>query len=195
MKKMETNTELVVIGGSAGSLEVILDMIKKLDEEISFAIILIVHRKAQSVSILPTLLQQFSSIEVIEIEDKAEIQNNRIYIVPADYHLLFENKHLVSLDSSEKMNYSRPSIDVTFKSAAEMYGESLVGILLSGANADGVEGLQYIKKNRGSVWIQDPDTAEVNYMPRHAVEGVAYDLIITPEDLAKNINKLNKLYN
>ncbi|WP_234047744.1 chemotaxis protein CheB [Chryseobacterium paridis] len=190
---MDVNTELVVIGGSAGSLEVILDMIKKLDSEISFAIILVVHRKAQSVSILPTLLQQFSPIEVTEIEDKTEIENNHIYIVPADYHLLFESKHLVSLDSSEKMNYSRPSIDVTFKSAAEIYGESLIGILLSGANADGVEGLQYIKRNKGAVWIQDPDTAEVNYMPKHAIEGVAYDLIISPTDLAEHINGLNKL--
>ena len=188
---MEIKTELVVIGGSAGSLEVILEMIKNLDQNISFAILLVVHRKAQSVSVLPTLLQQFSSIEVTEIDDKIEIQSNHIYIVPADYHLLFENKQLVSLDSSEKMNYSRPSIDVTFKSAAEMYGKSLVGILLSGANADGVEGLQYIKKNEGTVWIQDPDTAEVNYMPKHAIEGVMYDLIITPKDLAAHINQLN----
>ncbi|ASK32632.1 chemotaxis protein CheB [Chryseobacterium sp. T16E-39] len=189
---MKVNTELVVIGGSAGSLEVILDMIKGLNEKISFAIILVVHRKAQSVSVLPTLLQQFSPIEVTEIEDKIEIKSNQMYIVPADYHLLFEDKHLVSLDSSEKMNYSRPSIDVTFKSAAEMYGKSLVGILLSGANADGVEGLQYIKRNNGTVWIQDPDTAEVNYMPKHAVEEVVYDLIITPENLAGHINQLNR---
>lgn len=192
MEEIEENIELVVIGGSAGSLEVILDMVKKLDHKISFPIILVVHRKSQSVSILPTLLQQFSSIEVTEIEDKTEINNNQIYIVPADYHLLFESKELVSLDSSEKMNYSRPSIDVIFKSAAEIYGKSLVGILLSGANADGVEGLQYIKKNHGRVWIQDPDTAEVNYMPRHAVEGVSYDLIITPENLAECINQLNR---
>ncbi|MDC8103481.1 chemotaxis protein CheB [Chryseobacterium sp. PTM-20240506] len=192
MKEIEENIELIVIGGSAGSLEVILDMVKKLDHKISFPIILVVHRKSQSVSILPTLLQQFSSIEVTEIEDKTEINNNQIYIVPADYHLLFESKELVSLDSSEKMNYSRPSIDVTFKSASEIYGKSLVGILLSGANADGVEGLQYIKKNHGRVWIQDPDTAEVNYMPRHAVEGVSYDLIITPENLAECINQLNR---
>lgn len=109
------------------------------------------HRKAHSASILPVLLQQFSAMEVIEIEDKTEIKNNKLYIVPADYHLLFEDKKIMSLDSSEKMNYSRPSIDVTFKSAAEIYGENLVGVLLSGANADGVEGLHYIKKQRKSL--------------------------------------------
>jgi len=186
-------TEMIVIGGSAGSLQVIMEMIKNLDESPGFPIVLVVHRKAHSMSILPTLLQQFTPMEVIEIEDKTEIQKNKIYIVPADYHLLFEDKMTVSLDSSEKMNYSRPSIDVTLKSAAETFGETLIGILLSGANADGVEGLKYIKKNNGKVWIQNPDTAEVDYMPRQAVEQVEYDLLIAPSDLAKIINQLHTL--
>ncbi|KMQ68535.1 chemotaxis protein CheB [Chryseobacterium sp. FH2] len=190
MKAKNTNTELVVIGGSAGSLQVILEMLKKLKEKIRFPILLVVHRKAYSNNILQILLQQFISIEVVEIEDKTEIQNNKIYVVPADYHLLFENKKMMALDCSEKMNYSRPSIDVTFKSAAETYGENLIGILLSGANADGVEGLAYIKKNKGKVWIQDPETAEVEYMPKHAADEIAYDLLITPGNLADNINKL-----
>jgi two-component system chemotaxis response regulator CheB len=192
MKAQMNNTELIVIGGSAGSLQVIMEMIKNLDEDMNFPIVLIVHRKAYSTSILPTLLQQFTSMKVIEIEDKTEIQKNEIYIVPADYHLLFENKNTVSLDSSEKMNYSRPSIDVTFKSASETFGENVIGVLLSGANADGVEGLKYIKKNRGKVWIQNPESAEVDYMPRQAIEQVDYDLLIEQKDLAENINRLNK---
>jgi len=190
METESTNTKLVVIGGSAGSLQVILEMLKKLNIEIEFPILLVLHRKAHSTNILPLLLQQFSAMEVIEIEDKTEIENNKLYIVPADYHLLFESKKLMSLDSSEKMNYSRPSIDVTFKSAAEIFGKNLVGVLLSGANADGVEGLAYIKKNGGKVWIQDPATAEVDYMPQHAVDRVEYDQIITPGNLADFINKL-----
>ncbi|MNX94114.1 Chemotaxis response regulator protein-glutamate methylesterase of group 1 operon [compost metagenome] len=135
-------------------------------------------------------MQKFSKLEVIEIEDKTEIENNKIYIVPSDYHLLFETKNSVSLDGSEKMNYSRPSIDVIFRSASEIFGEGVVGVLLSGANADGVEGLNYIKKNKGKVWIQDPETAEVNYMPMQAKLNVDYDLITTPENLAKYINQL-----
>ncbi|WP_294214690.1 chemotaxis protein CheB [uncultured Chryseobacterium sp.] len=191
MEMHKGTTELVVIGGSAGSLQVILEMVKKLDSPLAFPILVVVHRKAHSVSILPALLQQFSPLDVIEVEDKTEIDVNGIYIVPADYHLLFESRRAVSLDSSEKLNYSRPSIDVTFKSAAEMYGENLTGVLLSGANADGVEGLKYIKKNKGQVWIQDPDTAEVRYMPQYAVERVAYDRLITPGTLADHINKLH----
>lgn len=182
--------ELVIIGGSAGSLKVILEMIKKLNDKIAVPVLLVLHRKAHSTNILQALLQQLSPLEVVEIDDKTEIENNKIYITPADYHLLFEDKKIMSLDSSEKMNYSRPSIDVTFKSAAEIYGEHLIGVLLSGANADGVEGLSYIKKNRGKVWIQDPETAEVDYMPRHAIEAVPYDKIIKPENLSEYINQL-----
>lgn len=182
--------ELIVIGGSAGSLQVILEMIKKLNDKIVAPILLVLHRKAHSNNVLQALLQQLSPLEVVEIDDKTEIEPNKIYITPADYHLLFEDKKTMSLDSSEKMNYSRPSIDVTFKSAAEIYGENLIGVLLSGANADGVEGLSYIKKNNGTVWIQDPETAEVDYMPKHAIATVEYDLIIKPEDLPQYINQL-----
>ena len=102
MKTNNTNIELIAIGGSAGSLQVILEMIKKIKEKLDFVILLVVHRKAHSNNILQTLLQQFSPMPVIEIEDKTEIQNNTIYIAPADYHLLFENKNIMSLDSSEK---------------------------------------------------------------------------------------------
>ena len=191
---METplsKTRLIVIGGSAGSLQVIMEMIKNLDDSLSFPIVLVVHRKAQSTSILPTLLQQFTTMQVVEVEDKTEIENSKIYIVPADYHLLFEDTNKVSLEGSEKMNYSRPSIDVTFKSAAETFGDSVIGILLSGANADGVEGLGYMKKNKGKVWIQNPETAEVDYMPRQAAQQIDYDLLFEPKNLAEYINKLN----
>lgn len=190
--EIHTDTELVIIGGSAGSLQVILETIKNLNIDLSFPILIVTHRKAQSANILPSLLKQISSLEVIEVEDKTELLNNTIYIVPADYHVLFEDKNIMSLDSSEKMNYSRPSIDVTFKSAAEIFREHLVGVLLSGANSDGVEGLEYIKKNNGLVWIQDPETAEVDYMPRQAIAKVEYDLLITPENLAGKILQLIK---
>jgi len=190
MLKRDSGIELIVIGGSAGSLQVILEMIKKLNQPLRFPIVVVIHRKTQATNILQALLQQFSSKEIIEIEDKTEIAKDKIYLAPADYHLLFEDKKMISLDSSEKLNYSRPSIDVTFKSAAEIFGSSLVGILLSGANADGTEGLAYIKKNSGKIWIQDPETAEVDYMPKFAIKINEYDLLVQPEDLADYIQKL-----
>jgi len=185
-------TELVIIGGSAGSLQVIIELIRNLDTDLSFSIVLVVHRKAQSVSILPSLLQQYSKIEVIEIEDKTEIEINKIYIAPADYHLLFDDKTNVSLDRSEKLHFSRPSIDIAFSSAVEVFGDKLLAVLLSGANSDGVEGLQQIKKNGGKIWIQNPDTAQVDYMPRQAVERVRFNQLITSENLPIQLNELNK---
>jgi len=190
--KYSENIELVMIGGSAGSLQVILDLVKRLDGEFDFSIVLVVHRKAQSTSILPTLLQQFSILDVIEAEDKTEIMNNRIYIAPADYHLLFDDKKNISLDRSEKLHFSRPSIDISFGSASDVYGDRLLAVLLSGANSDGVDGLTYVKKNGGRVWIQNPETAEVDYMPRQAADKVRYDLLITPQNLPEFINQLNK---
>lgn len=185
-------TELLIIGGSAGSLQVIIELMKNLNSDLSFSIVLVVHRKAQSVSILPSLLQQYSKIEVIEIEDKTEIEINKIYIAPADYHLLFDDKKNVSLDRSEKLHFSRPSIDIAFSSAAEVFGDKLLAILLSGANSDGVEGLQHVHKNGGQVWIQNPDTAQVDYMPRQAVEQVRFNQLIISETLPSQLNELNK---
>ena len=181
---------LVIIGGSAGSLSVILNCLKNLRETIGFSIVIVVHRKATTSNVLPILLQQTSPIRLMEIEDKMEVEDNCIYLAPADFHLLFEDDYVMSLDRSEKFNYSRPSIDVTFRSAAEVFRENVTGILLSGANSDGVEGLMYIKRYGGKVWIQNPLTAEVDFMPKVALENVDYDLVITPEGLADHVNQL-----
>ncbi|WP_262151871.1 chemotaxis protein CheB [Chryseobacterium foetidum] len=183
---------LVLIGGSAGSLHVIMEMLKNIHFSLNFPVVIVVHRKPYSTSVLPVLLQQFTEIEVIEIEDKTDLLPNRIYIAPADYHLLFEDTKTVSLDSSEKMNYSRPSIDVTFRSAAEIFGLNLVTVLLSGANSDGTEGLKYVKTNGGKIWIQNPETAEVDYMPRMALEQVDYDLVFNPNELAELLRNLKR---
>lgn len=182
--------KLVIIGGSAGSLSVILSFLKNLNNTLGLSIVIVVHRKASTNNILPTLLQQVSTIPLLEIDDKMELEDNHIYLAPADFHLLFEDGRVMSLDRSEKFNYSRPSIDVTFRSAAEIFQNNLTGILLSGANADGVEGLMYIKRYGGKVWIQDPQTAEVDFMPRMAMDTVDYDFIVTPEELAERINQL-----
>ncbi len=190
MEESDFNIELVIIGGSAGSLPVILSMLKNLNEPIKFAIVIVIHRKASGLNILPTLLEQVSVIKVTEIDDKAEIENNNIYLAPADFHLLFDDKQTMSLDRSEKLNYSRPSIDVSFSSAGDIFGHNLLAILLSGANSDGVEGLKHIERMGGQIWIQDPETAEVNYMPKMAMEIIKYDEIITPENLSIKLNKL-----
>lgn len=180
--------ELIVIGGSAGSLEVLLEALLQLDRKMKLPIILVVHRKSYADSLLAELLQVKAGRDVHEAEEKEKIKSNTIYLAPPDYHLLVERDKTFSLDDSEKINYSRPSIDITFQSAADIYGKHLCCILLSGANADGVEGMKDVKAAGGFCVIQDPLTAEVAYMPQQAVNSKVGDLIVDGKNLAAFLN-------
>lgn len=189
-KEIAKRAEIVLIGGSAGSLPVLIQMLPELRLDLAFPIVVIVHRKPFPDSLLAGLLARHTELPVLEVEDKMALCPAHIYLVPPDYHLLFESKEMMALDPSEKVNHSRPAIDVTFQAAAQLYRQRVVALLLSGANADGVEGLQYIKKNGGTVLIQEPATAEIDYMPRKALTEVAVDHILRPEHIAHFINQL-----
>jgi len=181
---------LVVIGGSAGSLDVILKLVPALRPQLPVSIVFVLHRKASGDDLLTELLGSRTSWTVKEAEEKDVLQPNTIYIAPADYHLLLEKDKTFSLDVSEKVNYSRPSIDVTFESAAEAYGPSLMAVLLSGANADGAEGMKQVKALGGTCVVQTPASAEVSFMPQQAIDQVAVDHIIPGDALAEFINSL-----
>lgn len=180
----------LVIGGSAGSLEVLLKILPDLDPDLGFPIIIIVHRKNGKDFLLAELLSAKTTLKVKEVEEKETIMPKTIYIAPSDYHLLIEKDKTFSLDYSEKVNYSRPSIDVTFQSAAEVYLGKLACLLLSGSNADGVNGLKTVKKYGGKALVQAPHTAAVDYMPAQAILNVKIDEILTPETMADYINSL-----
>lgn len=184
------NTEIFLIGGSAGSLKVLLQLLPDLKIP-QFPILIVLHRSPAGHSIINSLLGNYTNIPIVDIEDKTALEAGRIYIAPADYHVLIEKDKTVTLDYSEKFNYSRPSIDVTFMSAARIYKERTFALLLSGANDDGSEGLRYIKSLRGSAIVQDPKTCEVSYMPTQALNKGGIDLVIRPEEIAAFINKLN----
>lgn len=160
---------LVVIGGSAGSLEVVLSIVGALPPLPHAAVVVVVHRKQSADSVLTGLLAARTNLPVKEVEDKDELLPGTIFLAPPDYHLLLENRQQFSLDDSEKVHHSRPSIDVTFESAAQAFGADTIGILLSGANADGAEGLLRIREYGGATLVQDPSTAEVYYMPQQAI--------------------------
>ena len=183
MAKNKVNFAVVVIGGSAGSLEVIIKIIAALPADTKASFIIVLHRKSYSDTTLFELLNSKTLLPVKEVEDKEPFIAGCIYIAPSDYHLLLENEKNFSLDSTEKINHSRPSIDVTFESVAEIFGKKAMAVLLSGANADGAEGLQKIKACGGYSVVQDPATAEVDYMPQQAIKKGAIDAIVPAEDL------------
>lgn len=182
--------KMLVIGGSAGSLEVILKIVAALPVTDHLSALIIVHRKNDSESILQNLLSTRTHLTVKEIEDKETIIPGYIYIAPADYHVLFENENMFSLDSSEKVHHSRPSIDVSFESAAEIFKDAAIGILLSGANADGAAGLQSIQQCGGYTIVQKPQSAEVDFMPRQALELIDPDMIVNSDEMAEFIKQL-----
>jgi len=186
-----TNLEkVIIIGGSAGSLDVLLNVLPLLTHIEKIAIVIVLHRKNSDDNVLEELLRMKCTHAVKEIEDKTKLRPGRIHVAPADYHLLFESDQFFSLDVSEKIHYSRPSIDIAFLSAAEIYGNKLLAILLSGANADGTDGLRAVKENNGTVVIQSPETADVPYMPEYALKHVTANFVLSPAEIVSLINTL-----
>ena len=183
--------EAFIIGGSAGSLDVLLRVLPMVDPAIAFPIIIVIHRKNGSDSLLTELLSSRTQLSVKEVDEKEPILPGTVYIAPSDYHLLIEQDHTFSLDYSEKVNYSRPSIDVIFQSAAEIYKQNLVCLLLSGSNSDGVNGLKSVKSWGGTALIQNPETAQVAYMPEQAKIHVAIDRILNVEEIGRFLNLLS----
>ena len=177
---------LVVIGGSAGSLSMVLRILPYLNVTLHIPVVTVFHRKSDDTTLIEVLSSR-TGFEVREVEDKGGILPNVFYIAPADYHVLIEKDYTFTLDDSEKVNYSRPSIDVTFESAADAYGANLTCILLSGANADGVNGLKIAKQKGSSIVIQDPASAEVPYMPQQAMAQLTPDYILRPDNVQQMI--------
>ena len=192
MEKDQINRSqhLIVIGGSSGSLDAILKILSHLDVGFSIPIVIVVHRNPTAGEVLASILAAKTNLLVKEADEKENILKGHIYLAPPDYHLLIETDYTLSLDASEKINYSRPSIDVTFYSAADVYVGNLTCVLLSGANADGTEGMDYAKQMGAKIIVQDPLDASVSYMPQHAIAKVPVDGIFDTKGIANFLNKL-----
>ncbi len=160
---------VIIFGGSAGSIEVIMNIFPFIPEDYPFAIVVVLHRKNTVEHHLEDVLSRKAKIPVIEIQDKMQLKPANIYIAPGDYHLLVDETGLCTLDYSEKVNYSRPSIDVTFDCFANAFGNRCIGILLSGANSDGAESLKKIQDHGGLTIVQSPESAAVATMPMAAI--------------------------
>jgi two-component system chemotaxis response regulator CheB len=181
--------EIVVVGTSWGGLLALRELIVGLPEHLGLPIVIVQHRHKQSDHLLTTLLQDDTPLCVCEVEDKAPIVPGNVYVAPADYHLLVEPGYF-SLSMDEPVRYSRPSIDVTFESAADAYGAHAVGVVLTGANADGAQGLRRIVDRGGLAFVQMPQTAESPAMPAAAVEEVPQARVLTIADIAAAIGEL-----
>lgn len=186
MEKKSFN--IIVIGGSAGCIEVIVYILKSLPASFQTPVVLVIHRMKNRTSRLDKLLSKDARIQtIIEPEDKEPIQPGKIYLAPQNYHLLVEDDHTFSLDYSEQVNFSRPSIDVSFESIANVFQSKTLAILLSGANKDGASGLAKVIEKGGSAIIQSPNTAQYTTMPLAAIDINSSALIQSREEIINRI--------
>lgn len=162
--------QAVVIGASAGAIEALSVVLSPLPRGFCLPILVVVHVPNDKRSVIVDLFQKKCLMEVCEAEDKTPIQVGTIYFAPPDYHMLIEPEKILSLSTEEQVNYSRPSIDVLFETAAETYGAGLIGIVLTGANNDGAAGLRRVIDEGGIGLVQHPEQSYASAMPQAALE-------------------------
>jgi two-component system chemotaxis response regulator CheB len=167
-----SNIEAIVIGGSAGALHALLSIMPALPEQVSCPIVIVLHLPPDQPSRVPEILSRVCARAVHEAEDKVPLRDQTIYVAAPNYHLLIERNRSLSLSIDEPVHHSRPAIDVLFQSAADAYGPAVAGLVLSGANQDGAEGLYQIWQAGGVAIVQDPATASSPIMPEMAMRRV-----------------------
>lgn len=176
--------EAVVMGVSAGGIDALKVILPALPASFPLPIAVVQHRDGRADSFLAEYLDRKSGIAVCEAEDKGSLCAAHAYLAPAGYHLLIEFDRCFSLSVDGRVNHSCPSIDVLFESAADVFAESLIGVVLTGANADGAMGLKAIKARGGLAIVQDPNTAYASAMPRAALDVVLADYIVDLHEIA-----------
>lgn len=184
---------IVVIGTSWGGLAAVRAIIATLPPDYELPTVVVQHRHKDSDEMLARFLQDHTRLRVCEPEDKQPIEVGRMYIAPANYHMLIENGHF-SLSIDAPVRYSRPSIDVALTSAASEFGHKAVGVILTGANADGAEGLRRIADAGGLTVVQDPATAEAATMPRAALRWVPTARVFALDRLGEFLGALPSVY-
>jgi two-component system, chemotaxis family, protein-glutamate methylesterase/glutaminase len=177
--------ELIGVGASWGGLAAVGRLLESLPEAAWPAIVVAQHRSAESLrGGLEQLLQTSSRAPVREAGDKDAIEEGTVYIAPPDYHLYVE-RGWFSLSTDERVQHARPSVDVLFESIADSYRERAIGIVLTGANADGADGLARIKARGGVAIVQDPGTAERRTMPEAAIAATHADAVLPLEEMGR----------
>lgn len=156
---------LIVIGTSLGGLNALTAILSRLPASFSLPVVIVQHRGPGADNGLVRLLAEKSTLPVIDAEDKMPLLPQHAYLAPADYHLLIESRGMLALSTDPHVRSARPSIDVLFESAAQAYGGAVIGVVLTGASADGAQGLRTIAARGGVAIVEDPASAECAVMP------------------------------
>ncbi|QRY77448.1 chemotaxis protein CheB [Pseudomonas sp. PDNC002] len=181
----------VVIGASAGGVDALFQLFTGLPANFSLPLVAVLHLPEDHESQLVDLFARRLAIPVQEARDKAPVEAGTLYFASAGYHLSIERDHTFALSREAPRNFSRPSIDILFDSAADAYREGLAGILLTGANQDGAEGLAHIHRLGGLSIVQDPTDAAVSTMPEAAIALHAPDYILPLREIHALLTRLD----
>lgn len=179
-----SRVDLVVMGASLGGLEALEKVLASLPADLDVAIAVVQHRRADDGDRLAQLLGNHSVLPVLEPEDKEPLLPGRVYLAPADYHLLIDGD-CCALSTDERVWYARPAIDVLFESAADSHGERVASVLMTGSNQDGAAGTRAIKRAGGFAIVEDPHTALSPVAPRAALELTAVDRVVPLAEIPK----------
>lgn len=181
--------EIVVIGASYGGLSALQVLLSELAPNFPLPVVIVQHRKKDGDDGLYEYMRKRSPLPLIEPDDKEKVEPGRVYLAPRDYHLLIEES-IFALSTESPVAYARPSIDVLFESAADVYHERVIGVILTGANRDGANGLAKIKALGGLAVVQEPESAESRAMPDAAISATKVDRILPLAGIAPFLNEL-----
>jgi two-component system chemotaxis response regulator CheB len=176
---LQGRIEAVVIGASAGGVEALSELLPALPATFRPALLIVLHLPRERPSLLVEIYEKRCALPVREADDKEPVEPGTVYFAPPDYHMLVEKSRQIALSTDEPVHYSRPSVDVLFESAADVYGERLLGIILTGANEDGAAGLHAIHRAGGVTVVQQPDSAKVPLMVVSALQRNPADFVLS----------------
>lgn len=182
--------EAVVIGGSAGSVDALVQLLPALRGDCGVPVMVVIHLPRERSSRLPEIFSRTCELALAEAEDKQPIEPGTVYFAPPDYHLLIEEGPALALSADELVHYSRPAIDVLFESAADVYASALLAIVLSGANEDGAAGLAAAARRGGLTCVQNPAHASASTMPRAALRAAPASAVLELKQISSLLHSI-----
>ena len=182
--------EAVVIGASAGGVQALGTLLPALPAELTVPCFIVLHLPRERPSLLPEIFGPHCRRPIEEAQDKEPVRPGTVYVAPPDYHLMIDRGPALALSTDDLVHFSRPSIDVLFESATDVYGAGLLGIILTGWNQDGADGLAAVQRAGGLTIVQHPDTAEAPVMPQSARARSSAHLVLDLGEIAALLEAL-----
>ena len=183
--------DAIVIGTSAGGVEALLALLPALSPQLRAPVFVVLHLPPGQPSLLVEIFSPRCRRPVVEADDKLPIEPGTVYMAPPDYHMLIEPDGRIALSADSPVHFSRPSIDALFESAADVYGDRLLGVILTGGSADGAAGLEAVQRAGGATIVQHPDDAQVPVMVKAALERVHADFVLSLTGIAELVSRLD----